>query len=36
MDEQGISIAEAERMEEEAKEMDEFSKDLPDWMEWLG
>jgi hypothetical protein len=35
MTEQGISRAETERMEQEAKECEEFSKSLPDWMEYI-
>ena len=36
MDEKGISIQEAERIEVEEREMDKFSKTLPDSMEWCG
>jgi len=30
-----VSIYEADRMEKEAKECEEFSKDLPESMSWI-
>ena len=34
--EEGMSLVEAERFEAEAKEMEEFSKQLPSSMDWIG